>query len=190
MEGTKGQTQEWIQATQTGDLAWFDEFYLENKASFLKWAAGEFSLPEEDLKDVYQQATIAFYENLVDGKLKELTSSKKTYLFGIGKNLLLKRVNKKEIENRHIDRVKEHWLFQGQEIPENSSLIIKVKESLADLKEPCQSILEMFYIENLSLETIGDKLNYSSSDVVKTQKSRCLKNFRTKLSEWWNSQNK
>ena len=73
--------QEWIQATQKGDLAWFDEFYLENKASFLKWAASEFSLPEEDLKDVYQHATIAFYENLVDGKLKELTSSKKTYGF-------------------------------------------------------------------------------------------------------------
>jgi len=190
MEGTNDQTRKWIAATQKGDLSWFDQFYLENKDSFLHWASGEFSLPDEEMKDVYQQAVIVLYENLLVGKLNHLTSSIKTYLFGIGKNLLLKRVSKKEIENRHLDRVKEHWLFQGIEIPDNSLIIDRVQLEMKELKEPCQSILEMFYIESLSLEVITDKLDYRSSDVVKTQKSRCVKNLRTKLSEWWNSQNK
>ena len=146
-------------------------------------------MPEEEIKDVYQQATVVFYENLVDGKLDQLSSSLKTYLFGIGKNLLLKRINKKEIEHRHLDRVKEHWLFHGIDIPDNSQVVQRVRNELIEMKEPCHSILEMFYIENLSLEVITQRLEYRSSDVVKTQKSRCVKNLRTKLSEWWNSRN-
>jgi RNA polymerase sigma factor (sigma-70 family) len=190
MERTNGQTKDWIAATRKGDLSWFDQFYLENKDAFHKWALGEFSLPEEDLRDVYQQAVVIFYENLLDEKLTDLNSSTKTYLFGIGKNLLLKRLNKNEIEYRHMNKLMEHWLFHDVELPDHSFTIQKVKKELIEMKEPCHSILEMFYLENMDLEAISGKLGYRSSDVVKTQKSRCLKNLRTKLSEWWNSQNK
>lgn len=190
MERTNDQTRNWIAATQKGDLSWFDQFYLDNSDHFRKWAKAEFSLADEDLNDVYQQAAVIFYENLVDGKLNHLTSSVKTYLFGIGKNLILKRVSKKEIQYRHMDKLTEHWLFQGSANPDHSMTIDRVKKELLDLKEPCHSILEMFYLKNLGLEVIAERLNYGSSDVVKTQKSRCLKNFRTKINKWWNLQNK
>jgi RNA polymerase sigma-70 factor (ECF subfamily) len=188
MERTNDQTRNWIAATQKGDLSWFDQFYLDNNDPFIKWAKGEFSIPEEEIRDVYQQAVVVFYENLIDGKLNHLSSSIKTYLFGIGKNLLLKKVTRREIEHRHMDKLTEHWLFQGSSNLDYSKTIDKVKKELLDLKEPCQSILEMFYLKNLGLDVIAKRLNYGSSDVVKTQKSRCLKSFRTKINKWWNLQ--
>jgi RNA polymerase sigma-70 factor (ECF subfamily) len=49
---------------------------------------------------------------------------------------------------------------------------------LDDMKEPCRSILKLFYIDNLSLKEIAVTLDYKSAECVKVQKHRCLKQLK------------
>jgi DNA-directed RNA polymerase specialized sigma subunit len=56
--------------------------------------------------------------------------------------------------------------------------IEKVQKGYQELGTRCQEVLKMFYYENLSIEEIKNRLNYTSKDVVKSQKSRCIKQLK------------
>ncbi len=45
-----------------------ESVYIQHKAEFLLFAA-RFSMSSEDALDVYQDTAVAFYENIVSGKL-------------------------------------------------------------------------------------------------------------------------
>lgn len=46
------------------------------------------------------------------------------------------------------------------------------------LGEQCQKVLRLFYYEEKKLDEIQQLLSYSSKDVLKAQKSRCLKQLK------------
>lgn len=76
--------------------------YEENRDKFLNFAR-RYGLTEEENIDVYQDAYIVFYENVMNGKLEKLTSSVSTYLFSIGKYLIFDRMrkNKKSVSGSY-----------------------------------------------------------------------------------------
>ena len=112
------------------------------------------------------------------GKTTNLQSSLKTYLFGIAQNLILKVHRKEEVNSRHETRLSEHWIFQSQPMESLDHLLNKTAGIIRQLKEPCRSIIRSFYMESMSLSEIAEQMNYNSTDVVKSQKSRCLKKMK------------
>ena len=50
----------------------------------------------------------------------------------------------------------------------------KMGEALCLLGEPCKTLLEDFYIQDLSMQTITEKLGYTNADNTKNQKYKCL----------------
>ena len=71
--------------------------YRDYRDEFRSWALRSFNCSNEDVQDVYQQVIIVLYENVLSGKLTQLSSNIKTYLFAIGKNKFyeLMRAHKK-----------------------------------------------------------------------------------------------
>jgi RNA polymerase sigma factor (sigma-70 family) len=49
------------------------------------------------------------------------------------------------------------------------------------LGEKCKEVLTLFYYRGLTIEEIAAFLNYNNKDVVKSQKSRCLKSLKDKM---------
>ncbi|WP_026764107.1 RNA polymerase sigma factor [Sediminibacterium salmoneum] len=47
----------------------------------------------------------------------------------------------------------------------------------------CKKILQLFYYEEKKLEEIVHLLGYENKDVVKSQKSRCIKQLKTLIAE-------
>ncbi len=45
---------------------------------------------------------------------------------------------------------------------------------MADLGEPCRTILEDFFIRGYSMQQITDKMGYTNADNAKNQKYKCL----------------
>lgn len=169
----------------------FEKVYLDNRSRFLNFAK-KYGLREVEILDIYQDTYIILYENITTGKLVDLKSSVTTYLFSIGKYKILEHLRKKEknvsdhktIFSIDVNEQIEHFDIINDE---EQSLEQKVLSSSFDkLGEKCKNILTMFYYKKYKLEKIMKEGNYNSINVVKSQKSRCLKTLKELCSTFSN----
>ncbi|WP_343030555.1 sigma-70 family RNA polymerase sigma factor [Fulvivirga aurantia] len=163
-----------------GDKTVLDSLYAYYRDEFITWSGAMYKLSEDNAADVFQDAVITFYSNVKSGKLTELTSSIKTYLFAIGKNLSLKKIKK---EKRMVldDEVLEfnssvEYQELSFEYTERQKTLAQIVEKLGD---PCKSILKLFYFENFTMDSIAERLDYKNENVAKTQKLRCLQKLKS-----------
>ena len=169
--------QDIIDSLKNNDQQVLDEVYRKHKKSFYLFAR-TFSIPTNDIEDIYQETIISLYENIQNNKLSKLTSSLKTYLFAIGKFKILKQLNKPTFpySQDNVILVSEEMKVFEAEVNEERQKTLK--KSWAQLGDKCQQILELYYYKGKTLDEIQKDLNYSSKDVLKSQKSRCLKQLK------------
>ncbi len=134
---------------------------------------------EEEAKDIYQEAVIAFYEKVQQPDFI-LTCKIKTYLYAVCRRLWLKQL---AVKKRYHGNIQETETFLGIEeemvtIEDNEQRFIRMRESLESLGEPCRGILEDFYMHDLSMEAIRDKFGYTNADNAKNQKYKCLQRLK------------
>jgi RNA polymerase sigma factor (sigma-70 family) len=152
--------------------------YKDYRNEFLLWAKWRYKIPEADAADIFQDAVIVFYKNVVSGKITQLESSIKTYLYGIGKKMLLKLVVNKTktvlIENMNDPILKNiDWTIQNNsELSEAQELIRTV---LKKLTQKCMKILRLFYYMRFSMESIKENMGYNSDDVARQMKKKCMR---------------
>lgn len=157
-------------------------YYRDFRKEFLSWAFKSFGADNETASDCFQDAMIILYKNVQTGKLTELQSNVKTYLFSIGKNVLLRKfkqqsreipMNDQLIQEHPLDNLDFPELYTGNE-PEN-----KIADLVQSLKDPCKSILRYFYFRGFSMEEIAEAMNYKNAQTVKAQKLRCIKEIQS-----------
>jgi len=134
---------------------------------------------EQEAKDVYQEAVIAFYERAQQPDFA-LTCKIKTYLYAVCRRLWLKRLAEKK---RFTVNIPETETFEGAEEEANDAFEKELRfkrmgESLQALGEPCRSIIEDFYIHDFSMEIISEKFGYTTADNAKNQKYKCLQRLK------------
>lgn len=177
---------ELLKKMRGGDEAAFKQVYEQNRIKFL-YFAHKYGLEEEESVDVYQDSYIAFYQNVLSGKLEVLTSTLSTYLFGIGKFLIMKRLekNKRSVRSEKILKVVgadpsmvSDWDLEDGALTREQQLL---KEHFSGLGAQCQKLLTMFYYRGLTIREIIKAGGYSNENVVKSQKSRCLKTLRERI---------
>ncbi len=152
--------------------------YDDYRTEFMHWCMKNYSTDEEGAADLFQDTVIAFYYNIRNGQLDELSSSLKTYLFAIGKNLALKKLRK---ESRMVvnDEVLElTGAMVDHDFFEDSDKKRVVAELMKELGEPCRTILKLFYFDKFSMDSIAERLGYKNEHVVKSQKLRCFNNLK------------
>jgi RNA polymerase sigma factor (sigma-70 family) len=134
---------------------------------------------EQEAKDIYQEAVIAFYERVREIDFV-LTCKIKTYLYAVCRRLWLKRLAEKK---RTSAPIAEAETFVGIEdemimMEEREDRFGRMGEALSSLGEPCRTIIEDFYIRDLSMEMISDKFGYTNADNAKNQKYKCLQRLK------------
>jgi len=156
--------------------------YQDYKTEFFRFMS-RYNAEANTLEDIFQDALIVLYENAQAGKLDHLKSTLKTYLFGTGKFMLFKyfRDSKKEV---HTD---EDYVFDNYEqaviedVYEDDGPSDYQKLLVANFKklgDKCREILELFYLQGMKLDEIVMVQGYENKNVVKSQKSRCLKSLK------------
>ena len=99
-------------------------------------------------------------------------------MFAIGKFKIYKQLNKNKTlyhEGNIIHLSEEMQLFEA-EVEEEKQFILQKAWRLLGAK--CQIILELYYYKGRTLDEIQSELDYTSKDVLKSQKSRCLKQLK------------
>jgi len=134
---------------------------------------------EQEAKDIYQETIIAFYERVQQQDFV-LTCKIKTYLYAVARRLWLKRLWEKKRFDQNIDE-KETFLGIENEIQdaeERERIYNQMKKSLEALGEPCRSIIEDFYIRDMTMDHIRMKFGYTNTDNAKNQKYKCLQRLK------------
>jgi len=73
--------------------------------------------------------------------------------------------------------------YRTAEIPvdyysEESDMFELVSKAIESLGDPCKQLLELYYFENHSWETIAYLMKYSSAASARNQKYKCLERIR------------
>ena len=172
----------WIARLKAEGLTALESLYLAWRTDFLEFAK-RYDASKEDILDVYQDALIIFYENIKSGKLNELTSSPKTYLFSVGKYTLLNKLKgRHNLVNLEIEKVEQPTGLEPIEPLNNRQELML--NALKQLGPTCKRLIELFYYEKLSIKEIVTELNLKNENTVKAHKSRCIKSMREKINKW------
>ena len=175
-----------IRAIRAGDRAPLHDVYVAHRQSFVEWAGAQFRCGEQDARDIFQEVVLIFYENIVSGKIDHLRSHIRTYLFGIGRLLMLQHFRK---AGRQADlpegEALEHQLPAEVEVGEKLELTERqeiLRRAIRSLGDKCRQLLTLFYYHHYPAEAIMEALAYKNTDVVKSQKVRCMKSLREIIS--------
>lgn len=175
-----------IEELQSGSEIIYKQIYENNRAKFINFAR-RYNLDDDDIIDVYQDAYIAFYTNVMSGKLQTLTSSISTYIIGIGKFMIfdvLKKNNKMQTVDFDISLLqKDTKIIDTIEIETEvlTSQQRLLEKYFKTLGKQCQELLTLFYYRGFTIKEILNKGDYNNENVVKSAKSRCMKTLKERI---------
>jgi len=168
----------WIREGDSRGLAALYETY---RSEFIPWAIRFTKCTSDEALDYYQAGVLIVYDNIQDGKIEELKSTIKTYLFSVGKNLAWQN-RRKEARNQKLSS--EYYLqLHVRERNEDDFLVEEnnlelISQCFNRLGDPCRSLLDLFYYKKKSMEEIAVELNYKNAETAKNQKYKCMERLR------------
>lgn len=192
--------QEYIEGIRNGNNRVFATLYEVFRGDFINlFRVKHHAQNLEQILDAYQDACVVLWNNIQTGKLTEShlsahRASLKTYLFCIGRNKLVSSYRKiqkevtmddlelistrKNANDLSEDFLNSQYLQQEEELSERETTIHQL---VADMQEPCNTLLKLYYWEKKDGQQIATLLNYKNPDSVKTQKFKCMKKLKTTL---------
>lgn len=160
-----------IEAIKANDQAVMRNVYERYRQECVHWLCGTYGLEIEEATEIYQETTLVFFENVFQGKLTDLTSSLKTYLFGIAKNIARKS-NASLKKELYVEMVPEGNVNTDDASSEEA--YNSIEECLSVLGEPYKTVLIDFYYFGHSMKQIADKCGFKDSDTAKAMKYRAV----------------
>jgi RNA polymerase sigma factor (sigma-70 family) len=134
---------------------------------------------EDDAKDVYQEGIIVLYNKIRSGNF-ELSSKLKTYIYSVCRRIWLKKLSQQSKKSSDVTDFDDLISVEEdvEQHEEKDRQFDKMQSALLHLGEPCKTIIQDFYINNLSMQDICEKFGYTNTDNAKTQKYKCLQRLK------------
>lgn len=129
----------------------------------------------DDAKDLFQEAMIVLYEKAKTGQF-ELNCQLKTYLYSVCRRLWLKRLQQVNRYSGELDNLNEVVPVEEdlEEHERRNEEFRLMEKAIANLGEPCKSLIEAFYIQKRNMQEIATSFGYTNADNAKNQKYKCL----------------
>jgi RNA polymerase sigma factor (sigma-70 family) len=131
------------------------------------------------IEDSYNETWMRFVENIKFGKLADLRQAGvKTYLFKIGEFVWYEWLRKRNQQKTS------HYVLADSETNAGYVDMLSeekgqaIKHALSKLSPSCRELLRLAFYEDLSPQEIVEQLQFSNTNVVKTQKCRCVSYLR------------
>jgi RNA polymerase sigma factor (sigma-70 family) len=137
----------------------------------------------EDAEDIFQDGIIIIYSKISLNELR-LTSSFKTYMYSVCRNLWLQKLNKRKAIFDKLSDVEEYIdlpkdMLQEASI-EETELHRIIQTHFLSLADDCQKLLRLF-IKNIPLREIASILGYKTEKYAKTRKYLCKEELKKRI---------
>ncbi len=175
---------DYLPRIKNNDTKVIGELYKLYRDDFIRFIKSRFfSLDSERIEDAYSEAFHALYRNVQNGKLVKLTGTLKTYLFQIGLFKAIDEINRKKklLGEELLDYKPTEEMLQLDYFEEDDEEVIKIRElneTVGQMKEPCSTLLRLFWFERKRDSEILPLTSFASVDVVKVKRSRCMKKLK------------
>jgi len=134
---------------------------------------------QQDADDVFQETIVAFIDLVQKGRFRG-EAQVKTLLVGIGRNIWLNEIKKKKsLDHRGeiFEKGKGLEEADGSDILQQRALHQRFRHLIAQLGDPCRTILTLFYYDNKSFREIVSETGYENEQVVRNRKYKCMKDL-------------
>lgn len=175
-----------------------NRFLSEERSKVFAYLHKAFNLEDADLDDIYQEASLALYLNIKDGKLTTLTSTLSTYFLRVCINQTLKFLSKKKRtvplsdqmpvttkQEFMVDKIDELYHLSTEDASQEELSYSEriVQAVIKALPETCRNIFMGYYWNNFDNNTIADVYGFANANSVKTQKYKCVSKFKQQYQE-------
>lgn len=167
-----------LEEIRAGSYTPLKELYRTARYEFISLALGKFPKTREDeAEDAFQDAIVITYDKILKRELTTLTSTLKTYVFSVGLNRVRNEVSKRS--NQHLILSTLH-ANQKDQTPDDADarreeLIRKLMGHLDQLNEGDRKVLELYYLQGYSMESIASEMGLANANVAKKKKHFALK---------------
>jgi len=137
---------------------------------------------ENDAEDVFQDALVVLYRKIARENLV-LTSSFKTFLYSICRNLWLQKLDRRVfssefLEMEDLSELQDNILLeQADEEQEKYRLF---QQHFLKLSQDCQKVLRLF-LKKTSLREIADIMGFKTEKYAKTRKFMCKEKLKNSI---------
>ncbi|MFP5041060.1 RNA polymerase sigma factor [Parasediminibacterium sp. JCM 36343] len=154
------------------------QFYFPSVATYISQNFGN----NEDAEDVFQEAIIVLLHKVRERDFV-LTSSLKTYLFAIARNLWLKKLRDNKLGSIHslteVQEIVEPFTFELQNEPTKEE---KVSSWMKNITENCQRILKAIFFYNESMGSLMQKMGWKNKHTAANQQYKCIQQVKKQKS--------
>ncbi len=167
-----------IEGIARGDVAVLEAVYRDYFPMVMKLVIQN-NGTEDEAKDVFQEAMIVLYDKAKRADFA-LSSKLKTYIYSVCRRLWLKQLGSQSRAFQDIGSYEEVIPVEDDlaKHREKDLQLSMMERAMDKLGEPCRTIIHDFYMANLSMQEICEKLGYTNADNAKTQKYKCLQRLK------------
>ena len=174
----------------------FNRFISENREGTLAYLRKKYTvLSDEKLKDIYQDSSIALFQNILLGRYEKQEANLYTYFLKICINQANTAVNQLpptmplneevkvgEEDDYQDDKLNEliDFIYEVEGYDEHEKMRTNnlVQAIMKELSEKCQDLLWGFYGYGLSWAILADECGLANADSAKSTANRCRNQFK------------
>jgi RNA polymerase sigma factor (sigma-70 family) len=176
--------QELVDQLKSNNNAILKTLFEEHAEHCIKQLLSKTNITRDEANDIFIESIVNFREKMISGKITHLTNLK-GYLYTTCYNMALVRYEQQKRLKRNLKDVERFFYEYTQDAEEHQhTLLVSLKEGWDKIGEKCKEILTCYYADNLTMAEIAVKFSFSSEDVAKTSKSRCLKMLKGYVKEF------
>lgn len=169
------------------------QFFEKERSKVLAVLKNRLAISADDAEDIYQDASIALFNNIKNGKLKTMTCSLSTYYMQICLNMGYNFVNRGH-STTSFDQIMDNTQYDEYSLAQLEAVLglgdglsaeqaAMMRDIVQDLPHPCEDILWAYYGDDLSMKEIADVVGFNGADSVKSKKSQCLSKLKERFTK-------
>jgi RNA polymerase sigma factor (sigma-70 family) len=149
------------------------KFYFPSIESYIKQNLGN----SEDAEDIFQETIIVLLQKVRQPDFV-LTSSLKTYLYAVAKNLWLKRLRDNKMKIVDSELSLKNYATETFEIETEKSREEKVENWLLKITRNCQNILKALFFYEVPMNNLMVKMGWKNKHTASNQKHKCIQQIK------------
>jgi RNA polymerase sigma factor (sigma-70 family) len=140
---------------------------------------------DEDAEDTFQDGIIIIY-NKINANQLVLTSSFKTFMYSVCRNLWLQKLNKRKAIFDKLSDVEEYIDLPKDMLQETNFVEVEMHRIIQihflALAEDCQKVLRLF-IKDIPLREIAAIMGFKTENYAKTRKYMCKEELKKRIAD-------